>query len=83
MTNKNILIIILVVAMILILIGILGIMVFGPRIYNNYLKTDDEIQFMSMRDGIYEVKKDEETSIFTAGVSRCNVDEENRRIKGK
>ena len=26
---------------------------------------------MSMSDGVYEVKKDEDTSIFTAGVSRC------------
>ena len=59
MTNKNILIIILVVAIILILIGILG-----NGLYQKYFKDDNEIQFI-YEDGIYEVKKNKKTSIFT------------------
>lgn len=51
MTNKNILIIILVVAIILVLIGILG-----SGLYQKYFKDDNEIQFI-YEDGIYEVKK--------------------------
>ena len=59
MTNKNILIIILVVAIILVLIGILG-----SGLYQKYFKDDNEIQFI-YEDGIYEVKKNKKTSIFT------------------
>ena len=62
-SKKNHKILIIFVALILI-IGILSI-IFGRRIYNNYLKNDDEISFV-YSDGIYEVNKDDDTSIFTS-----------------
>ena len=62
-SKKSHKILIIFVALILI-IGILSI-IFGRRIYNNYLKNDDEISFV-YSDGIYEVNKDDDTSIFTS-----------------
>ena len=62
-SKKSHKILIIFVALILI-IGILSI-IFGRRIYNNYLKNDDEISFV-YSDGVYEVNKDEDTSIFTS-----------------
>ena len=62
-SKKSHKILIIFVALILI-IGILGI-IFGRSIYNNYLKNDDEISFV-YSDGVYEVNKDEDTSIFTS-----------------
>ncbi len=62
-SKKSHKILIIIVALILI-IGILSI-IFGRRIYNNYLKNDDEISFV-YSDGIYEVNKDDDTSIFTS-----------------
>ena len=61
-SKKSHKILIIFVALILI-IGILSI-IFGRRIYNNYLK-NDEISFV-YSDGIYEVNKDDDTSIFTS-----------------
>ena len=74
MTNKNILIIILVVAIILILIGILG-----NGLYQKYIKDDNEIQFI-YEDGIYEVKKNKKTSIFTEEY-QDNVDGKIKKLK--
>ena len=62
-SKKSHKILIIFVALILI-IGILSI-IFGRSIYNNYLKNDDEISFV-YSDGIYEVNKDGDTSIFTS-----------------
>lgn len=62
-SKKSHKILIIFVALILI-IGILSI-IFGRRLYNNYLKNDDEISFV-YSDGIYEVNKDDDTSIFTS-----------------
>ena len=76
MTNKNILIIILVVAIILILIGILG-----NGLYQKYFKDDNEIQFV-YEDGIYEVKKNKKTSIFTEEY-QDDVDGKIKKIKRK
>lgn len=76
MTNKNILIIILVVAIIFILIGILG-----NGLYQKYFKDDNEIQFI-YEDGIYEVKKNKKTSIFTEEY-QDDVDGKIKKIKRK
>ena len=62
-SKKSHKILIIVIALIL-AIGILSI-IFGRSIYNNYLKNDDEISFV-YSDGVYEVNKDEDTSIFTS-----------------
>ena len=62
-SKKSHKILIIFVALILI-IGILSI-IFGRGIYNDYLKNDDEISFV-YSDGIYEVNKDDDTSIFTS-----------------
>ena len=62
-SKKSHKILIIVIALILV-IGILSI-IFGRSIYNNYLKNDDEISFV-YSDGVYEVNKDEDTSIFTS-----------------
>ena len=62
-SKKSHKILIIVIALILV-IGILSI-IFGRSIYNNYLKNDDEISFV-YSDGIYEVNKDDDTSIFTS-----------------
>ena len=62
-SKKSHKILIIVIALILV-IGILSI-IFGRSIYNNYLKNDDKISFV-YSDGVYEVNKDEDTSIFTS-----------------
>lgn len=49
-SKKSHKILIIVIALILV-IGILSI-IFGRRIYNNYLKNDDEISFV-YSDGVY------------------------------